>query len=97
MKSLFMDSLRTEQYLHLLGHSFRIIYWSRIQKYLRHSYVSNHHCDVNVVVSDGTVAINRLMVILLFPEVLHTCDNNVLELVIVPDYTLDQIEDNVKE
>ena len=52
---------------------------------------------MNVVVSDGTVAINRLMVILLFPEVLHTCDNNVLELVIVPDYTLDQIEDNVKE
>ena len=34
------------------------------------------------------------MVILLFPEVLHICDND-LELVILPDYTLDQITENI--
>ena len=73
---------------------FQKHHWKQIQKYLRHSYDSNQHCDVSVVVSDGKVTVNRLMVILLFPEVLHICDND-LELVILPDYTLDQITENI--
>ena len=45
------------------------------------------------MVSDGTIVVNRLMIILLFPVVLH-CDEE-LEYVIVPEYTLDQIKDNI--
>ena len=47
------------------------------------------------MVSDGTIVLNRLIVILLFPNVLHVHDND-LVLVIVPDYSLDQIKDNIK-
>ena len=45
------------------------------------------------MVSDGTILVNRLMIILLFPVVLHWDEE--LEYVIVPDYTLDQIKDNI--
>ena len=62
---------------------------------MRRSYVSNDHCDVTIIVSDGTVAVNKLMVILLFPDVLHVHDND-LESVIAPDYTLNQIKVNIK-
>ena len=47
------------------------------------------------MVSDGTIVVNRLIVILLFPNVLHVHDDD-LKLVIVPDYSLDQIKDNLK-
>ena len=47
------------------------------------------------MVSDGTIVLNRLIVILLFPNVLHVHDND-LVLVIVPDYSLDQIKDSIK-
>ena len=77
------------------GEQFQNRHWKRIQKYLRRSYVSNDHCDVPIIVSDGTVAVNRLMVILLFPDVLHVHDND-LESVIAPDYTLNQIKVNIK-
>ena len=43
------------------------------------------------MVSDGTIVVNRLIVILLFPNVLHVHDDD-LKLVIVPD----QIKDNLK-
>ena len=45
------------------------------------------------MVSDGTIVVNRLMIILLFPVVLHYDEE--LEYVIVPEYTLDQIKDNI--
>ena len=44
------------------------------------------------MVSDGTIVLNRLIVILLFPDVLHVPDDD-LELGIVPEYSLDQIKD----
>ena len=47
------------------------------------------------MVSDGTIVINRLLVILLFPNVLRVHDDD-LVLVIVPDYSLDQIKDSIK-
>ena len=47
------------------------------------------------MVSDGTIVVNRLIVILLFPNVLHVHDDD-LKLVIVPDYSLHQIKDNLK-
>ena len=47
------------------------------------------------MVSDGTIVLNRLIIILLFPDVLHVPDDD-LELVIVPDFSLDQIKDNIK-
>ena len=47
------------------------------------------------MVSDGTIVLNRLIVILLFPNVLHVHDND-LVLVIVPDYSLDQNKDSIK-
>ena len=47
------------------------------------------------MVSDGTIVLNRLIVILLFPNVLHVHDND-LVLVIVPDNSLDQIKDSIK-
>ena len=56
---------------------------------------SNHLCDVSVMVSDGTIVINRLIVILLFSNVLRVHDDD-LVLVIVPDYSLDQIKDSIK-
>ena len=74
---------------------FQNLHWTQIQNYLRHSYYSNNLCDVSVVVSDGTIQLNRLIVILLFPDILHVPDDD-LELVIVPDYSLDQIKDNIK-
>ena len=74
---------------------FQDLHWTQIQNYLRHSYDSNHLCDVSVMVSDGTIVLNRLIVILLFPNVLHVHDND-LVLVIVPDYSLDQIKDSIK-
>ena len=77
------------------GDQFQNHHWSRIQKYLRQSYVSNQYCDVNVIISDGTISVNWLMVILLFPDVLNVHDGD-LESVIVPDYTLDQIKDKIK-
>ena len=43
------------------------------------------------MVSDGTIVVNRLIVILLFPNGLHVHDDD-LKLVIVPD----QIKDNLK-
>ena len=49
------------------GDQFHNHQWTRIQNYLRQSYVSNDHCDVKIIVSDGSVAVNRLMVVLLFP------------------------------
>ena len=47
------------------------------------------------MVSDGTIVINRLIVILLFSNVLRVHDDD-LVLVIVPDYSLDQIKDSIK-
>ena len=47
------------------------------------------------MVSDGTIVINRLIVILLFSNVLRVLDDD-LVLVIVPDYSLDQIKDSIK-
>ena len=75
------------------GEQFQNHHWTRIQNYLKQSYISNNHCDVSIMVSDGTIVVNRLMIILLFPIVLH-CDEE-LEYVIVPEYTLDQIKDNI--
>ena len=46
------------------------------------------------MVSDGTIVINRLIVILLFSNVLCVHDDD-LVLVIVPDYSLDQIKDRI--
>ena len=57
--------------------------------------MSHHHCDVSIMVSDGSVLVNRLMILLLFPEVLHVCDND-LESVIVPSYTLDQVREFIE-
>ena len=74
---------------------FQNLHWTQIQNYLRQSYDSNHLCDVSVMVSDGTIVLNRLIIILLFPDVLHVPDDD-LELVIVPDFSLDQIKDNIK-
>ena len=45
------------------------------------------------LVQYSTIVINRLMTILLFPIVLNACED--LDSVIVPDYTLDQIKDNI--
>ena len=75
------------------GEQFQNHHWTRIQDYLKQSYISNNHCDVSIMVSDGTILVNRLMIILLFPVVLHWDEE--LEYVIVPDYTLDQIKDNI--
>ena len=77
------------------GEQFQNLHWTQIQKYLSESYVSHHHCDVSIMVSDGSVLVNRLMILLLFPEVLHVCDND-LELVIVPSYTLDQVREFIE-
>ena len=74
------------------GEKFQNRHWTQIQQYLSQSYVSHDHCDVSVVVSDGSVSVNRLMILLLFPDVLHVSDDD-LELVIVPDYTLDQMKE----
>ena len=63
---------------------FQNLHWTQIQNYLRHSYDFNHLCDVSVVVSDGTILINRLIVILLVSDILQVPDDD-LELVIVPD------------
>ena len=73
---------------------FQNRHWRKIQEYLRQSYVSNHHCDLSINASDGTILVNRLMMILLFPIILHACDED-LESVIVPDYTLDQMKENI--
>ena len=70
-------------------------HWTQIQKYLSESYVPHHHCDVSIMVSDGSVLVNRLMILFLFPEVLHVCDND-LESVIVPSYTLDQVREFIE-
>ena len=75
------------------GEQFQNRHWTQIQKYLSESYVSNHHCDVSIMVSDGSVLVNRFL--FLFPEVLHVCDND-LELVIVPSYTLDQVREFIE-
>ena len=74
---------------------FQNRHWPQIQKYLSESYVPHHHCDVSIMVSDGSVLVNRLMILLLFPEVLHVCDND-LESVIVPSYTLDQVREFIE-
>ena len=55
---------------------FQNLHWTQIQNYLRHSYDYNHLCDVSVMVSDGTIVLNRLIVILLFPDVLHVPDDD---------------------
>ena len=34
-------------------------HWPSVQKYLRQSYLSKRHCDVSIIVSDGTVEVNR--------------------------------------
>ena len=78
------------------GDQFHNHQWTRIQNYLRQSYVSNDHCDVKIIVSDGSVAVNRLMVILLFPDVLHIFDDD-LESVIVPDYHLHQMKKFIEQ
>ena len=74
---------------------FQNRHWTLIQKYLSESYVSHHHCDVSVMVSDGSVLVNRLMILLLFPEVLHVCDDD-LESVIVPAFTLDKMTEFIE-
>ena len=77
------------------GEQFQNRHWPQIQNYLSESYVSHHHCDVSIMVSDGSVLVNRLMILLLFPEILHVCDND-LESVIVPSYTLDQVREFIE-
>ena len=42
------------------------------------------------MVSDGSVLVNRLMILLLFLKVLHVCDDD-LESVIVPAFILDKV------
>ena len=74
---------------------FQKHYWTQIQTYFRQSYDSNLHCDVSVMVCDGTVRVSKLMVILLFPDVLHICDDD-LESVIVPDFTLDEFKETIE-
>ena len=75
------------------GEQFQNRHWPQIQNYLSESYVSHHHCDVSIMVSDGSVLVNRLMILLLFPEVLHVCDDD-LESVIVPAFTLDKMTES---
>ena len=75
----FMDLLGTNYTLIFggklsLSEQFQNLRWTQIQNYLRQSYDSNHLCDVSVMVSDGTIVLNRLIVILLFPDVLHVPD-----------------------
>ena len=41
------------------GELFQFDHWPSIQKYLRQSYISKSHCDVSIIVSDGTVEVNR--------------------------------------
>ena len=77
------------------GEQFQNRHWPQIQNYLSESYVSHHHCDVSIMVSDGSVLVNRLMILLLFPEVLHVCDDD-LESVIVPAYTLDHVREFIE-
>ena len=77
------------------GEQFQNCHWTQIQKYLSESYVSHHHCDVSIMVSDGSVLVNRLMILLLFPEVLHVCDDD-LESVIVPAYTVNQVTEFIE-
>ena len=48
---------------------------------------------MSIMISDGTITFNRLMISLLFPIVLHSDEE--LGYVIVLDYTLDQIKDNI--
>ena len=43
---------------------FQNCHWRKIQEYLRQSYVSNNLCDVSIKASDGTIVVNRLMIIL---------------------------------
>ena len=57
--------------------------------------MSHHHCDVSVMVSDGSVLVNRLMILLLLPEVLHVCDDD-LESVIVPASTSDKVREFIE-
>ena len=94
----FMDLLGTNCTLYLVANYLRVNS-SRIFVGHRSRTIwgidSNHLCDVSVMVSDGTIVLNRLIVILLFPNVLHVHDND-LVLVIVPDYSLDQIKDSIK-
>ena len=94
----FMDLLGTNCTLYLVANYLRVNS-SRIFIGHRSRTIwgidSNHLCDISVMVSDGTIVLNRLIVILLFPNVLHVHDND-LVLVIVPDYSLDQIKDSIK-
>ena len=48
---------------------------------------------MSIMISDGTITFNRLMISLLFPIVLHSDEE--LGYVIVLDYTLDQMKDNI--
>ena len=34
------------------GEQFQNHHWTRIQDYLKQSYISNNHCDVSIMVSD---------------------------------------------
>ena len=72
------------------GEQFQNCHWTQIQKYLSESYVPHHHCDVSITFSDGSVLVNRLMILFLFPEVLHVCDDD-LESVIILAFTLDKV------
>ena len=55
------------------GELFQYDHWPSIQKYLRQSYISKSHCDVSIIVSDGTIEVNRLIILLLFPVLLQAC------------------------
>ena len=39
--------------------SGELVQYPSVQKYLRQSYLSKRHCDVSIIVSDGTVEVNR--------------------------------------
>ena len=55
------------------GKRFQNHHWPSVQKYLRQSYISKRHCNVSINVSDGTIEVNRLMILLLFPVLLQAC------------------------
>ena len=73
--------------------SYKDTQWRRVQGIFQESRERNLFCDVTLVVRDGSIALNRLISILIIPSLLQCGSDDDLEVILLPDFSKGEIEE----
>ena len=73
--------------------SYKDTQWGRIKGILQDSHQRNEFCDLSLVVNDGIIQLSRLVTILILPTLLQCGSQDDVEVILLPDYSKQEIED----